>query len=180
MVPMPELFRHPSTLHGQAHVTRVMVHAIRLVEATGLHEHGPRLWAAVFLHDLARTHDGVCHRHGADAAARLRSEPALQQRLFAAGLTLADFPAIEAAVTAHSAPKEVERSHEHWPLIALLKDADGLDRVRLGDLDARYLRHPQSRGMIPFAQELFDKTDDVISTGVTHFELVWRRALEIP
>jgi hypothetical protein len=43
----------------------------------------------------------------------------------------ADFPAIETAVTAHSAPKGVDRGHEHWPLIALLKDA-GLDRVRLG------------------------------------------------
>lgn len=31
---MPELFLHRSTLHGQAHVGRVMVHALRLIEAT--------------------------------------------------------------------------------------------------------------------------------------------------
>ncbi|MDP2323994.1 MAG: hypothetical protein Q8N51_08190, partial [Gammaproteobacteria bacterium] len=86
MVPLPVLFRHQSTLHGQAHVARVMVHAMRLVEATGRHALGPQLWASVFLHDLARTHDGVCHRHGADAAQRLRDEPALQQRLADAGL----------------------------------------------------------------------------------------------
>ena len=57
-----------------------------------------------------------------------------------------------------------------WPLIALLKDADGLDRVRLGDLDPRYLRHPESKGMVPFAQALFDATDGVIATGPAHFE----------
>lgn len=179
MVPMPELFWHPSTLHGQAHVTRVMIHAIRLVEATGQHEHGPRLWAAVFLHDLARHHDGRDDHHGAAAAQRLRDEPSLQQRLLEAGLTEADYPAIEAAVTAHSAPKEVARDHLHWPLIALLKDADGLDRVRLGDLDPRRLRHDEARAMVPFAQKLFEATDGVIATGPAHFEQVWTVALSL-
>jgi hypothetical protein len=173
LVPLPEDFVHRSTLHGQAHVARVMVHAIRLVEATGQHALGPRLWASVFLHDLARTHDGVCHRHGADAAARLRAEGALQARLAKAGLTPDDHPAVEAAVTAHSAPKEVARDHEHWPLIALLKDADGLDRVRLGDLDPRYFRYAATRGMIAFAEELFRLTDGTLATGPGHFNAVW-------
>ena len=174
MVPMPELFWHPSSLHGQAHVTRVMVHAIRLIAATRQHHLGPQLWASVFLHDLARSHDGVCHRHGADAAQRLRDEPDLQRRLSEAGLTEADYPAIEAAVTAHSAPKEVSVDHPQWPLIALLKDADGLDRVRLGDLEPRYLRHTETKQMIPFAQALFDATDGLVETGPGHFEAIWR------
>ena len=179
VVPLPEDFRHASTLHGQAHVTRVMVHATRLVAATGQHHLARQLWAAVFLHDLARTHDGVCYRHGADAAKRLRTEPELQRRLAEGGITAADYPAIEAAVTAHSAPKEVVRDHAHWPLIALLKDADGLDRVRLGDLDARYLRHSQTPAMIPFAQALFDATDSLIDVGPTHFNSIWDIAIEI-
>lgn len=179
MVPMPELFRHPSSLHGQAHVTRVVVHAIRLIAATGQDHLAPQLWASVFLHDLARTHDGVCHRHGADAAQRLREELDLQRRLMEGGITPADYPAIEAAVTAHSAPKEVSREHPHWPLIALLKDADGLDRVRLGDLDPRYLRHPQAKEMIPFAQALFDNTDGSVAPGPTHFESIWQSVLQL-
>jgi len=178
-VPTPDLFWHPSSLHGQAHVSRVMVHATRLVDATGQHALAPRLWAAVFLHDLARRHDGVCHRHGGDAAARLRAEPALQQRLAEAGLTMADYPAIEAAVTAHSAPGEMSRDHAHWPLTALLKDADGLDRVRLGDLDPRYLRHAESKAMIGFAQELFDATDGVLEAGESHFEQLWATAARL-
>lgn len=47
LVPPPKLFSHRSTLHGQAHVARVMVHAFRLIEATGAHEQTPSLWAAV-------------------------------------------------------------------------------------------------------------------------------------
>lgn len=175
MVPIPELFWHPSSLHGQAHVTRVMVHAIRLVVATDQERLASQLWASVFLHDLACTDDGVCHRHGADAAQRLRDEPDLQRRLDEGGITSADYAAIEAAVTAHSAPKEVSRDHAHWPLIALLKDADGLDRVRLGDLDPRYLRYPQAREMIPFAQVLFATTDGVVDVGPNHFALIWER-----
>lgn len=76
-----------------------MIHASRLVAATGQWEQAARLWAAVFLHDIARTHDGVCHRHGADAAQRLRDEPALRARLAEMGLGVADYPAIEAAVS---------------------------------------------------------------------------------
>ena len=178
MVPMPDDFWHRSTLHGQARVTRVIVHAIRLVEATGQNRLWPQLWASVFLHDLARTHDGVCHRHGADAARRLRNEPSLQARLAVGGLTIEDYPAVEAAVTAHSAPKEVSTTHPHWTLIALLKDADGLDRVRLGDLDPIYLRHPESKRMAGFAHRLFDATNGVIETGPGHFEAVWRQAVK--
>ncbi|HQZ41111.1 MAG TPA: hypothetical protein PLH72_18965 [Vicinamibacterales bacterium] len=176
LVPLPDLFWHPSTLHGQAHVSRVMVHATHLVEATGQHALAPRLWAAVFLHDLARRHDGRCYRHGGHAARRLREEPALQQRLRDAGLVEADLPAIEAAVTAHSAPGEMKPTHEHWPLTALLKDADGLDRVRLGDLDPRYLRHPEAHGMIDFAQALFYATDGVLAPGEGHFAALWAEA----
>lgn len=93
-----------------------------------------------------------------------------------AGLAEADLPAIEAAITAHSAPGEMKRAHEHWALTALLKDADGLDRVRLGDLDPRYFRHPEAHGMIDFAQALFDVTDGVLAPGEGHFAALWVEA----
>jgi hypothetical protein len=44
------------------------------------------------------------------------------------------------------------------PLLWLLKDADALDRVRLGGEDAvdpAYLRHPAAAGFIDFAWELY-------------------------
>ncbi len=70
-------------------------------------------------------------------------------------------------MTLHCKPNhfEPDRADPDWPLIALLKDADGLDRVRLGDLDPSYLRLPESLTMVDFAQRLFDDTHWSISEG---------------
>ena len=179
LVPVPALFSHESTLHGQAHVGRVLVHAFRLIEATGWAEEAPRLWAAVYLHDLARTHDGVCHRHGADAMNRFDTMPAWRVLFSRGGVSDADYPAIRTAVIHHSVPREIDPAHPHWRLTSLLKDADGLDRVRLGDLDPRYLRHPTSRGMIGFAEALFLKTNGKIGTGRGHFASLRQEAIHL-
>ena len=180
-IPLPEYFRHPSLIHGQAHVGRVMVHALRLIEATGWEEEAHRLWAAVYLHDLARTHDGVCTAHGANAVARWERIEPLQDHLIAGGITTDDYDAIATAVTLHcrhdrELPPE---DHPYWRLCVLLKDADGLDRVRLGDLDPKYLRLGPSRGMIGFAQQLFDASNGVIAEGPDFFADLTIAASEI-
>ena len=180
-VPLPEHFRHHSTIHGQSHVARVMVHALRLIEATGWEHEAARLWAAVYLHDLERTHDGKCLRHGANAVARWEEQLPLRLHLMSGGIEEADYADIALAVELHCLPNSEEPPHDHpsWPLVALLKDADGLDRVRLGDLDPSYLRLPQSLTMIEFAQQLYDRTDGEIPEGEDHFAELTRVANEI-
>ena len=179
LAPGPELFTHASTLHGQAHVSRVMVHAFRLIAATGWTEEAPRLWAAVYLHDLARTHDGLCHRHGADAVTKLETLPRVRDLFAQGGVGEGDYDVIRTAVVHHCLPRELERAHPHWRLTSLLKDADGLDRVRLGDLDARYLRNPEAREMIDFAESLFAETDGRIPIGDGHFAVLWSEAIRM-
>jgi hypothetical protein len=179
LAPPPSLFTHRSTLHGQSHVSRVMVHAFRLIGATGWVEEAARLWAAVFLHDIARTHDGVCHRHGGDALKKFESLPHVRELFARGGVREHDYPLIYTAVVHHSLPKELDRTHPHWRLTSLLKDADGLDRVRLGDLDPRYLRNPESREMVDFAEALFSQTDGVVANGDDHFEHLWPEALRL-
>ena len=61
---------------------------------------------------------------------------------------------------------------------SLLKDADGLDRVRLGDLDQRYLRHPQALE-VGYAQTLFAETNGRIQIGSGHFMALWPEAVRI-
>jgi hypothetical protein len=178
IVPPPELFAFRSELHGQKHVARVMVHAFHLLHATGAADEGRRLWAAVYIHDLARTHDGRCERHGADACKRLRASPTIQAAFIRGGVTDADYDAIEIAVTTHSRG-ELERTDPHWRLTALLKDADGLDRVRLGDLDPQRLRHPEAREMVAFAERLFTETSYRIPAAPDYFERLWPEALRI-
>jgi len=60
-----------------------------------------------------------------------------------------------------------------------LKDADGLDRVRLGDVDPRYLRNTEAHHMVAFAQTLFDTTDGIVPTGDTHFSALWPEAVRL-
>jgi hypothetical protein len=179
IVPPPELFTHASTLHGQAHVARVMVHAFRLIAATGWTEEAPRLWAAVYLHDIARTHDGRCYRHGGDAMTKFETRPDLRALFIQGGIVESDYDQIRSAVVHHCQPKELDRSHPHWRLTSLLKDADGLDRVRLGDLDSRYLRNAQAVEMVAFAETLFNETDGRIPVGVDHFPQLWLEASQI-
>jgi len=176
MVPPPQLFLHGSTLHGQAHVARVLVHALRLLEATGQEELTPQLWAAVYLHDVARRHDGVCRRHGRDAWARLAGLPLVEERLRRGGVALVDYPAIEYAVSVHSDGEPVP-SDPNYPLAALLKDADALDRVRLGDLDPGRLRYPEARAMAGFARRLYGETDGSLTVGPDYFAQLWPRAM---
>jgi hypothetical protein len=179
LAPPPALFTHSSTLHGQSHVARVLVHAFCLIDATGWVEEAPRLWAAVYLHDIARTHDGVCYHHGADAMKKFETLPYLRELFARAGVGDEDHPLIHTAVVHHSLPQELNRAHPHWRLTSLLKDADGLDRVRLRDLNPRYLRNPEAKGMIGFAEALFAATDGVVANGDDHFERLWPEALRI-
>jgi hypothetical protein len=178
IIPPPDLFAFRSDLHGRKHVARVMVHAFRLLDATGAADEGRRLWAAVYIHYLARTHDGHSEQHGADACTKLRQSPDLQATLARGGIVPADYEAIELAVTTHSCG-ELERTDPHWRLTALLKDADGLDRVRLHDLDPNRLRHPEARNMVGFAARLWKETDDAIPESADYFERLWPRALKI-
>ena len=178
IVPPPEIFRFHSRLHGQRHVARVMVHAFHLLEATGAQDEAARLWASVYIHDIARVDDGISRRHGADAWRRLESEPELMATLVRGGVRQADLEAIRTAVTKHS-DGEVIAPKPHWRLTALLKDADGLDRVRLHDLDIRMLRHPEARGMVQFAKRLLNETDRLFPESPDYFERLWPEAQRI-
>ena len=173
LIPHPEHFRTRSHLHGQDHVARVMVHAFRLLTATGHDPLVASLWGAVYLHDLERRHDDVCREHGRWAWERFERDERLQEHLSSGGVTPDDWPAIKTAVTAHSQSREVPADHPHRTLTALLKDADALDRVRIHDLDVRYLRLPAARTMQRFAQALFDRT-----CPLTHGPDLFARVLE--
>src|SRR5580765_2371403 len=98
LAPAPSLFTHRSTLHGQSHVSRVMVHAFHLIEATGWTTEAPRLWAAVYLHDLAHTHDGVRYRQGGDAMKKFATPPDVRELFARGGVKDDDYPLIHTAV----------------------------------------------------------------------------------
>lgn len=177
LVPTPDMFAHASDIHGQKHVARVMVHGFLLVDLLGMPQHALPLWACVYLHDLARLHDGVSREHGADAVTK--NLPKLRSFFISAGINEDDFASIETAVTWHSLVQELPKDHPHWPITALLKDADGLDRVRLGDLDPRYLRYEVGKDLVNFAEALYRRTHLAIDPGNEYFEQIWPIAQSI-
>jgi hypothetical protein len=179
IVPPPELFAFRSRLHGQKHVARVMVHAFRLIEATSKRHESVRLWAAVYIHDLERRHDGICRIHGGRAVERLHSTPSLAEFLARGGVRDEDVAMIETAVARHCVPTELRRDHPHWPLTALIKDADALDRVRISDLDPSFLRHREAVGMVGFAERLYEETDELFEEGPDYFSRLWPEALRL-
>jgi HD superfamily phosphodiesterase len=157
----PEWFAHSSWLHGVRHTQRVHIHARRLVRELRWPDADVGIvLPAVLWHDIGRVNDGWEPGHGALSAARV-VDLGLRASLSAAEVRLALF-----AIRYHS------RSDEHGlecaagqddperalRILWLLKDADALDRVRLGsgayEVDTSTLRHPCTSGMIGFAEEL--------------------------
>jgi HD superfamily phosphodiesterase len=146
-------------IHGLGHTRRVLIHATELSATLGLapDEVEAVAWAALW-HDIGRTHDGADYYHGAKSAGKVLGLE-LHRPLDPTVLDLALF-----AITHHCGSEEhAERaaSSRHTAdsdstlrVFRLLKDADGLDRVRLGDLDVSYLRFPESKERLARAWEL--------------------------
>lgn len=128
--------REPFGIHGMTHVTRVLVWSAVLADRFGRAPalRVPELYWAAATHDVERVDDWTDSGHGQRAAAWVQSRLAAVRPLAAE----ADLGFVA----------ELDRWHEvhdreigRWSLeLLLFKDADGLDRVRIHDLDSSYLR----------------------------------------
>jgi hypothetical protein len=145
------------TIHGVAHTARVLIHARELADALRL-----AAWECAALelaarwHDIGRTHDGADYYHGAKSAGKV----------VGLGLHLGvDAVVLETAlyaVTHHCGSEpHAEQGARRTPdpaatlrVFRVLKDADALDRVRLGDLDVTMLRHEVSLARVERAHQL--------------------------
>ena len=160
--PPPQLpeqwFLRRSPVHGVAHAQRVHMHAARLAALQGWPAADTRLvLAAALWHDIGRRHDGVEPSHGEAGVARLRAL-GLADELARSDATIVYF-----AIRHHCLRDECgERAARHLPdperalcVFWLLKDADGLDRVRLGEEpDPGQLRSPLAAESVALARLL--------------------------
>jgi HD superfamily phosphodiesterase len=164
-------FRRESRLHGTGHTRRVHVHAQRLLELLRWHETDARLvLQAALWHDIGRETDGVEPAHGARGAARA------EELGLVAELDPHDAALVRFAIIRHSLPDPGAAAYAHelaadadparrladpqraLRVLWVLKDADALDRVRLGfgeRADPRQLRHPEAIDQIGFADQLY-------------------------
>ena len=152
--PHESWFAHaPNGIHGIGHVTRVLVWADRL--AAVLLAKGASVdadvvrWAAI-IHDVGRLNDGRDPEHG-DRSARWLLDNA---RRLPAELTEEQLACIRYCCFWHVPPDRV--APELTSELVCLKDADGLDRVRIADLDVRHLRTAEARALQADARRLFE------------------------
>ena len=141
---------NPRGIHGAPHTTRVLVWAEVLAQALaapGAIRREELRWAAA-VHDVGLVDDGTDPGHGARSAEWLRRHLAAE-RPVAAALDL-DF--VAELCRWHETP---DRAIGRFTLeLAILKDADALDRARLGDLDPSRLRLARALRLIEPAERL--------------------------
>ena len=151
-------FERPRSIHGVKHAWRVLFHTLMICELCALPAPDRELLiSAALYHDIGRENDGLCYVHGKRSVEKMAA-------LNLAPTDPTDFAALKFMVTYHciddrQAKTELEKvdsatRDRAWRLFGVLKDADGLDRVRINDLDVRYLRNPQSMRLAGLAREL--------------------------
>jgi HD superfamily phosphodiesterase len=158
----PQWFEHPSTIHGLSHTRRVLIHAHAIAGSVGLEPaEFEALVHAVAWHDIGRTHDGHDPEHGAKSVARIARlglARGIHRQILARVLFAIELHSThdEAAVERAAALDDAER-RSFLRVIWTLKDADGLDRVRIHDLDPSQLRFPVSRERVELAWKLLEE-----------------------
>jgi HD superfamily phosphodiesterase len=145
-------FREPSGIHGMGHAARVLIWANRIAEwmlslGQSVDIEAAR-WAAV-LHDIRRENDGWDAGHGKRAGIWLNNNSPKLPIAFSPLL-------LSKVVFACSFHDVCDEQISKWaPELLCLKDADGLDRVRIQDLNPSFLRTKCARATVDLAQELF-------------------------
>lgn len=148
-----------SPVHGEGHIERTILHGAVAAMENGLSEENTKILLTMCAyHDTGRMSDWLDEAHGQRSAYKL------------AGITGAGSDTLAmmmAGVEAHSrrdnhteriiksyCVKDFERTRM---LTRHLKDSDGLDRVRISDLDVKYLRNEKAKTHADFAKYVFDR-----------------------
>ncbi len=149
---------HDSELHGVDHMARVFI--LQELICDKLEEQGIAVdrevirWAAA-THDVGRIDDGIDLDHGTRSAQWIQKN--LNDQISPELLDMVTY------IVHWHVPPDTE-APEMTTELKILKDADALDRVRLGDLDIRYLRTDAARGLVELADDLYqaylDNRDD--------------------
>jgi hypothetical protein len=154
--PVPEWFAHnPYGIHGMSHCARVLVWAnligTKMVTEGKEADIEALRWAAV-LHDIGRLSDGIDRGHGERSAKWL----AENRSILPAHLNDEGFEKLLFCCRWH------EISDGQIPSmtaeLTCIKDADGLDRVRIFDLNPEFLRTEIAREFVQPAWRLYYET----------------------
>lgn len=149
---------YQSKIHGQAHIERVIFFCLVLSYKYQLSKKDTDILRyAASLHDTQRVDDSYDTEHGYRASIK---------SINYAPIAKDEKEILKAVLASHSRPDklmdstinefDVDNFQRAKKLARFFKDADGLDRVRIGDLKSEFLRNSFSKDLISFAKRLFD------------------------
>lgn len=151
-------FSLKSVVHTKDHEKRVLLFALLMGEERGLSDRDlDVLSAASVFHDTRRQDDWLDTGHGARAAAYYEAYCGKKGFPF--------HPEVSAIMAFHDRDDEkgntyIRKNFKDYKRVLLLyhifKDADALDRFRLGEggLDEKYLRTDEAKELVSFARNL--------------------------
>ena len=153
----PEYFLNPYGIHGVLHTRRVLQHSILLACMNNLSPLEKNiLYTAVAYHDIGRTCDGIDPTHGLKGWRKAELLELIKMQ------DISHTSIAKYIITNHSIDDDYIHNYQDGKCsdnvklyLQLMKDSDALDRIRINDLDERYLRNQYSKSLVPFAQELF-------------------------
>lgn len=174
-----EFWKIPGDLdiHTQGHCERVLMHALRIGDARHVSdEQMLALSLASIFHDTRRKDNYLDTGHGARAAEYYKKFASSEDETHR---PVPFLPSAYAAIWYHDRDDSLGEKYirKHFEdeddfkraieVYHIFKDADGLDRLRLGTwcLDSKFLRTNEAKGMIPFAQQL-------VEASIPHDELM--------
>jgi len=143
-------FESGSAIHEKSHSMRVLLHALMLAQLNLLDDEDTDILAeAALYHDTGRFHDGEDRRHGTLSAKKYKK---LRKNPDPIVIFLVKYhckPDEEGLAFIESDPVLSAQKERVTLLFNIFKDADGLDRVRLGpfELDWAQLRTDEAKQM---------------------------------
>lgn len=153
-------FHRPEGLHAVGHTSRVLMLSLLLAHLERCQPADQELLTqAAIYHDIGRDSDGYDPGHGQASYARTQREMLTRWadegegeifRFIVENHDLSDSKAYQRVD--RYALEDVERTLRVYQTF---KDADGLDRVRLGDLNPDYLRTPSAHRLLLAAHQLY-------------------------
>lgn len=156
-----ELMENKTNLHGINHIVRVLFNAYAIVTLENINDRDKKIIIeSAKLHDIGRISDGEDEEHGAKSAIKARD--ILKEK----GMSSEQIDEICFLIKEHSIPKDKNNEHiQELPeklrenyryCLNCLKDADKLDRVRIGDLDFKRLSTDSAKRLIETSKYIYE------------------------
>lgn len=160
----PRWFFEPRGIHGVLHTKRVLMLVILLGKLIKVKSADRKvLMACALLHDIGRTDDSIDDCHGrkstektnillnVKSALKIEDEAFERMKFIIKNHSLSDEVGLK-NLEASDFKSKAALKH----LLFIFKDADNLDRVRINDLNLKYLRNEEAKELTLIAWDLYN------------------------